>query len=370
MTSEETLPPLVHAAEIALDKLGRDSPVRPLIYEQYLDFLASEMPDHARTTAIALRNSTDPDAYAYAEMLATASARQTVAPNASSSERQRLDLLIVTPKGEELRACMAVYGLEPGGKTRFGDDCDLWLWDTNGLSVGLAIIGTEGTVEAAIAVNRIHAHVTFRTAILVGMAAGLPGPVKKGDVVVANWVVAYEFVRVTKQRHVSRPRPYQADVPSVQKVTQLNAEFPDWGKDISAEIRTGPNRPKIERGEPERLDAKWAPAVKPGVIMAGNRLLEDGSLKTLKEQLDDRALAAEMEGAGFAAACEALRVPWLVIRGIADYGDSDIKSFDDLNPADRRGKSWQFPSTYAAAAYVRDMVLTKHMPLLANLTPP
>jgi nucleoside phosphorylase len=200
------------------------------------------------------------------------------------------------------------------------------------------------------------------------MAAGLPGSVKKGDVVVATWVVAYEFVRVTKQRHISRPRPYQADVPSVQKVTQLSAEFPDWGKNISAELRTGLRRPKIERGEPERLDAKWAPVVKPGVIMAGNRLLEDGSLKTLKEQIDDRALAAEMEGAGFAAACEALRVPWLVIRGIADYGDSDITSFDDLNPADSRGKSWQFPSTYAAAAYVRDMVLTKQMPLLADLT--
>jgi nucleoside phosphorylase len=337
--------------------------LRPLIYEQYLDFLGTHMPDEARIAALTLLGSAGPDAAAHAKVLSAGTSAPTAVAT-SAVQKPVLDLLVLTPKGPELRACLTVFGLDPAGKTRFGDDCDLWLWQSNGLSLGLAVIGTDGNVEAAIEVNRIAAHVQFRAAALVGMAAGLKGSVKKGDVVVASWVVAYEFARITRQRHISRAKPYPADVRSVQKVTQLNEEFPNWGKEISAELRTG-SRPQIERGETERLDARWAPRIKPGVIMAGNRLLEDGSLKDLKEQVDDRALAAEMEGAGFAAACTAMRLPWLVVRGIADYGDRDIKSFDDLQSEDRRGKSWQFPSTYVAAAFVRDMVVTKHIPLVS-----
>ena len=85
----------------------------------------------------------------------------------------------------------------------------------------------------------------------------------------------------------------------------------------------------------------------------------------MKEEINDRGLAAEMEGAGFAAACTARRIPFLVVRGIADYGDEDVLTLVDGSEV-RRGKSWQIPSTYAAAAYVRDMVITGRMPLIAD----
>ena len=76
-------------------------------------------------------------------------------------------------------------------------------------------------------------------------------------------------------------------------------------------------------------------------------------------------LRIEMEGAGFAAACSALRIPWLVVRGIADYGDQDVSIAADGSEV-KRGKSWQFPSTYVAAAYIRDMVITGRVPLVEN----
>ena len=264
-----------------------------------------------------------------------------------------------------MSAAKAAFGLSGPPTRRLGEDSDLWLWRQNDLSLGLSVIGTDGNVEAAIEIGRITSSVKVRAAALIGMAAGLRGSVKKGDIVIASWVVAYEFARVTRRKYVDRAKPYQADMRSVQKVSQVTESYPSWGESLRAEIRSVPQFRGIERGEPEKLTQQWRPKVKTGVIFAGSRLIEDGSIRKLKEQINDRGLAAEMEGAGFAAACSALRIPWLVIRGIADYGDQDVSTTDRGHEV-KRGKTWQIPSTFVAAAYLRDMVISGRIPLIEN----
>jgi nucleoside phosphorylase len=78
-----------------------------------------------------------------------------------------------------------------------------------------------------------------------------------------------------------------------------------------------------------------------GVILAGGKLLEDGSLPKMRKTFHDRTRAAEMEGGGFAAACNEFSWRWMVFRGIADFGEPE------------RVKGWQFPATVAAALVVR-----------------
>jgi nucleoside phosphorylase len=45
----------------------------------------------------------------------------------------------------------------------------------------------------------------------------------------------------------------------------------------------------------------------------------------MREEYHDRVLAGEEEGSGFASMCDETNVPWLVFRGISDYGDVDRK---------------------------------------------
>jgi nucleoside phosphorylase len=87
------------------------------------------------------------------------------------------------------------------------------------------------------------------------------------------------------------------------------------------------------------------------VILAGGKLLEDGSLPRRADEAHARIMAAEMDGAGFAAACEQQRRPWVVVRGIADYGEPD------------RRKHWQYPATFVAARYVRDALRLRRLNL-------
>lgn len=370
--AEEGLSPVVRATGIALRRLAPDSPLRGLIYEQFLDYIATSMPRERHVISLALIGSPDEEARAMGRFLMSRPALDRPAETnevhdavVNDGTVQTLDLLVLTPKGPELIAAMAAFGLSGPPSARLGEDSDLWLWMQDDLSLGLGVIGTDGNVEAAIELNRIASSIKVRAAALVGMAAGLEGEVNKGDIVIASWVVAYEFTRLTKRRYVSRAKPYQADMRSVQKVGQVAASYPNWGEALADELRGCKEFKGIERAEQEKLTRQWRPKIKTGVVFAGSRLIEDGSLRKMKEQINDRGLAAEMEGAGFAAACSAQRIPWFVVRGIADYGDQDVAT-DRLGNDVRRGKSWQFPSTYTAAAYVRDMVITGRIPLIEN----
>ena len=53
-----------------------------------------------------------------------------------------------------------------------------------------------------------------------------------------------------------------------------------------------------------------------------------------------------MEGSGFASACEEYGVPWLVFRGISDYGDRDKPLF----------QQWQTTAALSAATCAVDFL--------------
>jgi nucleoside phosphorylase len=65
------------------------------------------------------------------------------------------------------------------------------------------------------------------------------------------------------------------------------------------------------------------PKYKLGTILAGEKLRRDGALPAIAARFGEKIMAIEMEGSGFAAACESKSISWLVFRGISDYGDPD-----------------------------------------------
>jgi hypothetical protein len=57
-------------------------------------------------------------------------------------------------------------------------------------------------------------------------------------------------------------------------------------------------------------------------IASGEKLLRDpNKLLEIRREIHGKVEAAEMEAAGFVEACELAGKPWLVIRGISDFGD-------------------------------------------------
>lgn len=365
MVSAEHNEQFAVAVRTALQSLDIDDPLRGLIGEQYIDWLVSGDSRAANLAGLALLGMSDASARALGERVLEMSADQSLITDAPHV----LDLLVLTVKEVELKACMDVFGLTGPPDLDLGEGCRLWTWTHDGLQIGLAVVGTDGNVESAIEVLRIFGQQRFRTAVMVGMAAGLEGSVRKGDVVVSTWVVAYEFARLAVRKYFPRAKAYAADIRSHQSIAQLLAGHPNWATECASQLRASKGFHGIERGDPERLTRSWKPRIKPGVVFAGSRLIEDGSLRELKEKINDKALAAEMEGAGFAAACAYLRVPWIVLRGIADYGTADVTVLRGKAQEGARGKGWQYAATFVAASFVRDHIFSARVPLVLPSSP-
>jgi hypothetical protein len=63
-------------------------------------------------------------------------------------------------------------------------------------------------------------------------------------------------------------------------------------------------------------------AMRLGTIASGEKLLRDpAKLLSVRDEIHGKTEAGEMEAAGVVEACRRANVPWLVVRGISDFGD-------------------------------------------------
>lgn len=347
--------------------------LKGLFTEHLLDLVCKTRPDAVEIISAVLNCANDSVTREWGSKM--------VAYESTTIPADGVDLLILTVKATELRSTLAAFGITHDTLPDIGRGSPgvrVWTKSQGDVRIGIGVIGTDGNAEAASALLGISSILPFKAAVLVGMAAGLESEVSLGDVVISSWVAAYEFVRTTPGRFHSRRKFYPADYPSVNQVSTL-LDAPAWGKRVSAAVREADGLGEVT-GEHAALFQSWVPRLKTGVILSGSLLIEDDSLQDLKEEVHDRVVAAEMEGAGFAVACSAIRIPWLVVRGIADFGRGDASprggevvespipaltettELSDVLGA--RNKSWQFPSSYAAASFVRDMVVTGRIGLI------
>lgn len=352
----------IAATLLAVDSV--DAPLRDMLAEQLMHRLLEG--DIGAASAIRAILSTITDsakATQWSTILKERLAMTGPVQRLGTITRDEIDLLILTVKKAELTPCLRAFGFQRGHPTvAFGRDNELWMGDRDGVSIAIGVIGNDGNAEAAIELGRIAALIDFKAAVLVGMAAGVEAEIRKGDVAVASAVLAYEFVRLAPTGPVARAKTYSAFTRAIRKFSEFPETESSWAQSVANEIRASPDFAGIEAGDSMQMSDDWVPDFHTGIVLAGSRLIEDDSMPQLKDATHDRVIAAEMEGAGFAAAADALDIPWLVVRGIADYGRPDVTAGGEL----RRGKSWQFPSTYAAACIVRDFVVTRKVPLLPD----
>lgn len=221
------------------------------------------------------------------------------------------------------------------------------------LSVVISSIGGSGNAAAEIPVERMVRNFQPEAMFLVGIACGLPA-YNLGDVVTSEVVLGYEYAKNTPQGRLNRSRAKSTPTHLVEDVGYFGAHA-EWQEEVK---RLGANcDPK------EWPRANFMPTLRPSVwIASGEKVMADGELLRLNQQ-HDKISAGEMEGFGFADACEKQRprVPWLVIRGISDHGDPSKDGGEKSADAPKKDE-YHLAAAISGAAFLRVFLEKNYLP--------
>src|ERR1017187_2038872 len=196
------------------------------------------------------------------------------------------------------------------------------------ISIILTMIGEARNVPCAVACGRLFNMYHVGTAILVGIAAGLKGKVGLGDVVAAeDAVLDYEGQRLEEEGVKERPTVYRLGIAIKRDLEHYQPVRTKWHNNFVASL------PHLRKSQDlPRLSNNWKPIYHTGVILAGEKLIANKSLPSMQKKYHEKVRAAEQEGSGFARTCEEYSIPWLVFRGISDFGDRHKQSMQKWQP--------------------------------------
>jgi nucleoside phosphorylase len=255
--------------------------------------------------------------------------------------------LILVAKPNELRVARRVLGVLKQKPIEI-DSYPVWQVEEEVEGrirrIALALIGDQGPGLAQDACRTLLPHIGCGSAILCGMAGGLRGKTRRGDVLVVKEVIDPTPVR--REKGADLPRADHFVMPDAlwRRMSYFLSETELHWSALSQALS---ELPPDER--PEQLADDWKPSAIQADVLSRNVLVADGSLPEEREDIDEEIRGTEMEAAGVCRACESLRVEWWVMKGVADFGDPDSKDPEVADPIQR--KIWQFPATLASVVF-------------------
>jgi nucleoside phosphorylase len=193
-------------------------------------------------------------------------------------------------------------------------------------SILLSCIGGAGNLGSAAAVGDTIAKYRPRAVLLVGIAARIRGKVRIGDVVLSERVVAYEPAALVRAPDGS---------PGIQRRSEIDRTPHEMTQDVvnyrqdarrlkDIFLRSGGQFPEAPKGQENEFREHVARTIgaRIGTIASGEKLLRDpAKLLAVRSEIHGKTEVGEMEAAGVVEACRRANVPWLVVRGISDFGD-------------------------------------------------
>ncbi|HRI71740.1 MAG TPA: protein kinase, partial [Polyangium sp.] len=189
------------------------------------------------------------------------------------------------------------------------------------LQVAATCIGHAGNSAETAAVCNAIAQWQPQAVLLVGIAAGLRDRLRLGRVVLSDRVIAYEHAAVLDRSGSShqQPRPEGSRLPHMM-VQQLASYEPKSARLTERFLRAGRRFPSVGSDESDKVATSIQ--VTRATIASGEKLLRDAQKLEEIRDLHGKIEAFDMESAGMVEACDRDHVPWLVIRGISDFGDA------------------------------------------------
>ena len=204
-------------------------------------------------------------------------------------------------------------------------------------------VGRPGTTACAVAATSIVHEFSPKVLLLVGIAAGIQGKTKIGEVLLSDAVWDYEMASINAPNpdtdtdtdantavEVARPRLFQITFPMKEDMQGYLASK----KDISSRIRSiTEDSGASARGLLAKArkvvgllpsDIAKSPIIDTTVVASGNKLLRNQNrLKYLQTYRHEQIKIGEMEATGLCDCAYESGVDWLVIRSVSDFGDSN-----------------------------------------------
>jgi nucleoside phosphorylase len=244
----------------------------------------------------------------------------------------RVAVLVVTALPIELEAAREALGFaQESAPMRSRSGTSIWRGTlpstsrAHDMTAGLCCLGSAGNLGASAVVAELVGELSPQLVVMVGIAAGMRKKRRLGEVVVHEEVVAYEpaaLIQTAEGRAVqARPRTWRTSHAVFQDVVSYLSHRRSIAERIDSVLHArGVTFPTASDADP--ADVVHRPTVGVATIGSGEKLLRDAIVWDDLRAIHGKIDVAEMEAAGVAEACGQYGVPFLVFRGISDFGDS------------------------------------------------
>ena len=216
-------------------------------------------------------------------------------------ERVVCDVLLITATEIEVQAVRNVFQTESGYKFErlFGDAntyYDLGVIGQARVFMVQTQMGSSGPSGSHLIVQESIKELSPAAVIMVGIAFGVnPKKQKIGDILVSRQLVPYEPQRVGSN-------------PDSQLVIKSRGDRMPCSPRLQDRFRSGV--------------VDWQGAhVEFGLILSGEKLVDNQNFRDQLLQLEPEAIGGEMEGTGLYAASYRNAIDWIVVKAICDWGD-------------------------------------------------
>ncbi|MGV8175251.1 MAG: hypothetical protein ACP5OU_06060, partial [Methanothrix sp.] len=251
------------------------------------------------------------------------------------------DIVILTSLIEEYTA---VCSLIPNLVRMRDDDQYAWMYGkiinlkTNvAYRIAIGMLGRSGNIISALATEKAILKWKPVCFFSTGIAGGIHS-VKKGDIVVSEYIYDYEYGKIGKSFEPRHDMTFRASI-NLLKFAREYGLRNDWLKLVKSKLPGG-----------------MKPTVNFGGIASGNKIIEDidGVFKQVFQNMP-KLLAVEMEGAGIAQAIENARnidlnVSFISIRGISDIPFKEHSAYKEERD------NWKYYAAEIAAAFTVGLI--------------
>lgn len=155
-------------------------------------------------------------------------------------------------------------------------------------------MGASGMGGSQATVSRSIKALSPEFVIMVGIAFGIDKEKQAiGQILVSKQLYLYELQRISKDNSIA----LRGDKPSssTKLLSWVNAAKESWG------------------------GAK----VEPGLILSGEKLIDNTDYRNQLQSLVPEAIGGEMEGTGLYVACQSEKVDWILIKAVCDWADGN-----------------------------------------------
>ncbi|MCX6031586.1 MAG: hypothetical protein NT169_20080 [Chloroflexi bacterium] len=242
------------------------------------------------------------------EMLCKEIERQMTYPPQASQEKQvspessKADVLLITATEVEARTTLGLFERMCDRKyqRRFiGDQVyyDLGMIGGAGVFMVQSEMGTAGLGASLLTVQNGIKALSPCAIIMVGIAFGVnPEKQKVADILVSKQLMLYDLQKIDRENGKQKLLPRGARPNASPKLLSL---FRSGAKD-------------------------WhGPQPDFGLVLSGEKLINDQDYRDQLRQLEEEAIGGEMEGAGLYVAAQSNKSDWILVKAICDWADGN-----------------------------------------------